>query len=287
MDHTTRMTNIEMSLDDTLELDTIIEEWNPNSSLVDDVGGNFNISGFQTSTTVLDPQNTGTHKININDQELTVKVTDTSTIPDTQNLQARYDWTQEDGSTPITDQTGNGYDLSGQYSGVGRSINNNQAGEFDGANDSLSQSSQIANTPVSVYIVFLEDTIPSKGFTGFVDSSDEATGKCLIGGRTSPDDTSIVNGSFIDMELRDTATPHIAGGAFDGDNSVGMYDGSEFTGDTGSRTPDGLTVGNQGADSGDYLDGLIGEILYYGVKHDASTRTDVQNYLSDKWGVAI
>jgi hypothetical protein len=82
MDYTTRMTNIEMSLDDTLELDTIIEEWNPNSSLVDDVGGNFNISGFQTSTTVLDPQNTGTHKININGQELTVKVTDTSTIPD-------------------------------------------------------------------------------------------------------------------------------------------------------------------------------------------------------------
>lgn len=55
--------DIEMSTDDTLELDTIIQEWTPSSGLVnvnpEDTSNSFNIGGFQTNTTVFDPEDSG------------------------------------------------------------------------------------------------------------------------------------------------------------------------------------------------------------------------------------
>lgn len=210
-----------------------------------------------------------------------------SIIPDSGNLQARYDFSEEDGSTPVTDLTGNGYDLSGSYSGVGRDINGVQAGDFDGTDDSLSQSTQISTNPSSVYAIFKTDSYPDSGAVGLVDSSDDSNNKNALVGRTTPDEWSIINGSFINTVAVDTTTAHVFGGIFDGSNSIARFDGSEFTGDTGSRTPDGLSVGNQGSDSGVYFDGLIGEILYYGVKHDSATRSDVETYLAAKWGVTL
>jgi len=76
------MADITMSLDDTLELDAVIKEWNDPNNIVEDSNDKFNMSGFYTGTRVLDPQESGTHTIKVNGQELTVKVTDTSTIPD-------------------------------------------------------------------------------------------------------------------------------------------------------------------------------------------------------------
>jgi hypothetical protein len=51
-------------------------------------------------------------------------------IPD--SAIAQYDFRKEDGTMPVTDQTGNGRDLdTGSYSGVGRSINSQQSADFD------------------------------------------------------------------------------------------------------------------------------------------------------------
>jgi hypothetical protein len=44
-------------------------------------------------------------------------------------LIARYDFRKEDGTTPVTDQTGNGNDLTnGSYTGVEATLGGEQAG---------------------------------------------------------------------------------------------------------------------------------------------------------------
>lgn len=75
------MADITMSLDDTLELDAIVQKWEDPNNIVSDDDNNFDMSGFQTNTRVLDPQNAGTYDITINGQTLTVKVTDPIDIP--------------------------------------------------------------------------------------------------------------------------------------------------------------------------------------------------------------
>lgn len=71
-----------MSLNDTLELDTIIEESSRASDLVTITDGtegqDFNSNGIRTDTYIFDPINSGTYNIDINGQTLTVEVTDTS-----------------------------------------------------------------------------------------------------------------------------------------------------------------------------------------------------------------
>lgn len=73
--------DIEMSLDDTLELDAIMKEWSPNTDLVEVSGGTYNSKGLQTNTFIFDPQESRTYKIKINGQELSVKVRDSNSIP--------------------------------------------------------------------------------------------------------------------------------------------------------------------------------------------------------------
>lgn len=81
------MADITMSLDDTLELDTIIEESTEalNSVTVADgtEGSDFRSDGLQTKTYIFDPINSGIYNLNINNQTLTVKVINSTTIPDT------------------------------------------------------------------------------------------------------------------------------------------------------------------------------------------------------------
>lgn len=81
--------DIEMSLDDTLELDAIIQEWDAESNGVignimyeDSDSTVHNSTGIQTNTYIFDPQESGTYTIPVNGQELTVNVKDSSIIPD-------------------------------------------------------------------------------------------------------------------------------------------------------------------------------------------------------------
>ena len=90
-------TDITMSLDDTLELDTIIKKSNIASNPVGTIkyeGSNstvHNYSGIQTNTYIFDPQQSGTYTIPVNGQELTVEVTNPSTIPDTFDFENQND----------------------------------------------------------------------------------------------------------------------------------------------------------------------------------------------------
>lgn len=74
--------DIKMSLEDTLELDTIIEESNRASDSLTYDSDNFELSEIQTHTNILNPKNPGEYTITVNGQNISVKVTDPSTIPD-------------------------------------------------------------------------------------------------------------------------------------------------------------------------------------------------------------
>lgn len=67
--------DIKMNLDETLELDAIIQNWNAESDDTINVtdGTYYNLSGFQTHTGVFDPQKSGDYTINVNGQELSIK----------------------------------------------------------------------------------------------------------------------------------------------------------------------------------------------------------------------
>ena len=75
------MADITMSLDDTLELDTIIEEWSADNYVNYD-SGKFDVSGIRTSTAIFDPSEPGTHSISINGQKIKVKVINPNIVPE-------------------------------------------------------------------------------------------------------------------------------------------------------------------------------------------------------------
>lgn len=73
----------------------------------------------------------------VNDRSIT-----RNPVPDPENLLLRFDFSQEDGTTPVYDRSGNGLDLTGRsYSGVEVTINGIQAGEFDGVSDRVFEDS--------------------------------------------------------------------------------------------------------------------------------------------------
>lgn len=76
--------DIKMNLDETLELDAIIQNWNAESDDTINVtdGTYYNLSGFQTHTGVFDPQKSGDYTINVNGQELSIKVIGSSVVID-------------------------------------------------------------------------------------------------------------------------------------------------------------------------------------------------------------
>lgn len=76
------MSDITMSLDDTLELDAIIQNvTNTKEDAIFD-SSKFNVSEIQTNTLIFKPQDSGTHDITINGQTLSIEVIDTKGLPD-------------------------------------------------------------------------------------------------------------------------------------------------------------------------------------------------------------
>lgn len=72
------MADITVSLNDTLELDALIKEWDDPNNIVEQDNNIFDVSGMTTHTKVLKPTEPGTYNITINGQKLTVKVLDSS-----------------------------------------------------------------------------------------------------------------------------------------------------------------------------------------------------------------
>lgn len=76
--------DIEMSLNDTLELDAIIEKTTRASSVVSvKIGESYDLDGFSTHTAVFNPKESGDYKLNVNGQILEIKVINPDSIPTT------------------------------------------------------------------------------------------------------------------------------------------------------------------------------------------------------------
>ena len=72
------MADIVMELDDILEMDVSVRDWNPNTVSVKNNAGDFNLNGVETKTGIFDPKSTGIYNIEINDTVYTVDVVNVS-----------------------------------------------------------------------------------------------------------------------------------------------------------------------------------------------------------------
>lgn len=205
-----------------------------------------------------------------------------TTIPDSEDLHAHYDFPQEDGAMPVTDQTGNGYDLTdGSYTGVGTSINGVQAGDYDGTDDATYTSFSEVSQPTTVSLVIQLESTPGDFFDGFSGASE------LIRARDSTGNFGAFAGSNFDSTFSSDTNAHIITVLFNGASSVFRIDGQNVaSGDSGTNGLDGVTLGSRGAGSQNHSDIRIGEVLVYS-QDKSSIFGDIDSYLSDKWGIAV
>lgn len=150
------MTDITMSIDDTLELDTIIENSSRATNPLSDIDSSFEKSGIQTHSTILNPTKPGDYTIKVNGQELSIKVKDSNIIPDSGILRYEFEqsvkdsWNNYDG----TDNTSAGY--------VSDSAIGTYSKNFDGNDDYIELSthsnsgawSDLSNGSFSISIYF-------------------------------------------------------------------------------------------------------------------------------------
>jgi hypothetical protein len=211
-----------------------------------------------------------------------------SAIPDGGDLQARYDWTQASGTSTVTDQTGNGFDLSGTYTGPTVTINGNQAGRFDAANeDELDVSFTAESTPVSIFLVVRFESLSTSGPKYVFDSADSSFQIFL-----NATDTRYQFGgsSFYDGGTPDLNN-HVFSAIYRADNNTSelFIDGGNTpiaSGDIGINSLQGFLVGDSSDSTARNADFSIGEVLIY-PQDKGGIRGDIESYLSDKWGVTI
>jgi len=214
-------------------------------------------------------------------------------IPDEGDLHARYDATKlllNDGDTVSTwsDQTGNGHDLTAGEAPTFKTsiINGNPVVRFDGIDEYLSTSFGTLPQPNHIFMVIKKQTNGSDTSLRFIAyglSSGNRHAPYVNGGTwrfTAEVGTAIVSGVGIDTN------PHINATLGNGTSSTLRLDGSQIaSGDAGADDLTGLKVGTRNSEI-QFGDFDIGEILVYG-QDKSGIQTDVEQYLSDKWGITI
>jgi len=203
-----------------------------------------------------------------------------SAIPDSGDLQAHYDWRQASGTSSVTDQTGNGHDLTG-HSGPTATINGNQAGLFDGNDDLLTTSWPSESQPNTYFAVFRVEN--DSGSFQYIFDADTDLNHGF--GLTNGTEWRIFAGSSVDGGTHDTNV-HIVSALFDGANSVLRIDGTQVaSGDTGTGVFGGLSVGARPSGSS-YTNVSVGE--WFGYPMDKSSIfANAEQYLADEWGVTL
>ena len=206
-----------------------------------------------------------------------------STLPDEEDVLAWYDFSEEDGSLPVTDKSGNGYDLSGDYSGVSQSINGVQAGYFDGTDDFISSTFTAVPQPNQVFIVAKFDVVTNgqNDIDLFDSEANDATQ--LLGQANSGQNWRIYAGDSVVGGSEDTDI-HVFNGFYNTSNSVLRIDSTEIaTGNVGNSDLNGISLGGGRQD---YFEGLVGEVIVY-PEDKTSIQSDVESYLADKWGITL
>jgi hypothetical protein len=213
-------------------------------------------------------------------------------IPDSGNLQTQYNATQSGSVTTsggdVTDwqDVVGSNDVSGTATSYDSSgINGNAAIRFDGNDDQLDDTwSGTINQPFQIYAVLDADVEKNHAFF-----KHNSTVNCFED-RNGNNDPELFAGSGLRAPNdSSTTSPEIVLFSADGSSSKIRVNGSDVvTGDAGSNDlTDGVSFSVGAGFGASYFDGHIGEILVYDNNHSSSTITDVENYLSNKWGITI
>lgn len=212
-----------------------------------------------------------------------------SAIPDSEDLHAHYDATAlslSDGDAVSTwgDESGNGHDLTAGTAPtfVADGINGNPGVSFDGADDFLDVVFSTLSRPNHIFVVVKFRSVPSST-TNVIDAETDTDRNVLL--QDGNNDWGIYAGSSVKGSNADTNN-HVLGALFDGASSNLRIDGTEdLSGDPGSQGLNGLTVGAE-VNLNNYSPIDVGEILLY-PQDKSSIVSDIEQYLGDKWGIAV
>jgi hypothetical protein len=282
--------NISMNINDTLEIDYLVEEISSDSVNVSDEpsSGASTLDYIATETSVFNPSETGTYKLDINGQTVEIEVTD---IPDSGDLHSRYDapslsLSDGDKVSLFTDETGNGYDLSanGAPTYEMNGINSNESVLYDGTDDQ-STTSFSSNILLPFTVAFTAQFINTSSDPEYLFDGDTN-----VAGVSGLRDTNVwelfaANEQSQTGGTQDT-NPHIFVATFTSNNDVLRVDGTEvINGDSGASNLNGVSLGARG-DESFYANCYIGEVLVY--ESDQSTNyANIESYLAKEWGISI
>jgi len=241
----------------------------------------INIDGTDITGATIDGQDV--EEITVDGQTVFTAGAD---IPDAADLYAAYDFSLNNGSLPVSDQSGNNRNLSnGSFSGVGVAINGLQAGDFDGTNDAINTGSTSAlTTPQHVFLVFEQRSPGGSRQTFFNDQSGGGDNQILDNSAFSGT-YEMFNGSGIDGGSPDT-NPKILSCLFNGTSSALRINGTQVaSGDTGTLDLNGISVGNRPGTS-QFVDAKIGQVLVYNTDKSFNVST-IESFLGDKWGITV
>ena len=219
-------------------------------------------------------------------------------IPDSEDLHAHYDaasFDLNDGETITAwpDETGQQGDVTGQATYVSDSAEyNGPAVSFDGTDDGLTtldnevgSGTQWESLPDPFHIFLVSVSFDSSSsdsrFVEFPGSSSYIFRQPDGDGAFEVNSNNNITASFFD----NNAHIHTYVGGSDAKYRI---DGSEEGTSSTNRSLDGLSMGgSEGGADGNRTEGEIAELLIYDRELDTDTESQVEDYLSDKWGIPI
>jgi len=244
----------------------------------------IDIDGSEIQNATIDGQNV--NQVTIDGQEVF------DGIPDSGDLHARYDATKlslSDGDpvTTLSDETGNGHDLTANSSApqyVENALNGNPVVRFDGVNDNLDVPFSNLAQPNHIFIVAqLQSSSP--GGTVFDGETDGERNQFAARSEFQMFAGGSGAGVIFGSSSTDTS-PHVFGALYNTSNSELRKDGAvDISGSLQPQDLGGFTVGSDRRGN-DLLQVDVGEILIY-PQDKSNVVTDVESFLSDKWGIPI
>lgn len=210
--------------------------------------------------------------------------------PDSEDLHAWYDATEisaSDGDAISTwpDESGNGYDLTSGTAPTYKAsvINGNPVVRHDGVDDYLDVNWAAFAQPNHIFAVWRFQALDNNNITP-VYHGENGNNRHTLGERDT-DNWRIFSGSNVEGGSKDTNN-HISAALYDGANSYLRLEGGQvLSGDAGSEGMGGMTTGSNNSQAV-YGQVDIGEILIYPMDKSA-VESDIESYLSDKWGITI
>jgi hypothetical protein len=239
---------------------------------------------------------TGTSATHTTGVSLTVSIA--SSTPPVSGYTAWYDASD---ATSITlsagavsqwnDKSGNGYNLtqstSARQPSTGtRTLNGRNVLAFNGTSDYLVRNSTpVLTQPNTVFVVAASDTVNAQQVV-FDDggSSGQSGGAVYIS-----NDNKFHIYALGSVEVGNTnanTNPHCFSAVFNGTSSTLFVDGTQSgsSGDAGSQSMTGFSVGDFQDGFGWYWGGVVAEVVVYHSLLSDAQRQSVESYLRAKWG---